>query len=64
MVINIPYYSFKEIELKRRVPFFAILVVVFVFALIAIDPPLVLVSCAMLYTLSGPAIWVIKSLRN
>ena len=64
MVINIPYYSFKEIELKRRVPFFAILVVVFVFALIAIDPPLVLVSCAMLYTLSGPAIWVIKTLRN
>ena len=64
MVINIPYYSFKEIELKKRVPFFAMLVVVFIFALIAIDPPLILVSCALLYTLSGPTIWVLKSLRK
>ena len=64
MVINVPYYSFKEIEMRRRVPFFSILVVVFVFALVSIDPPIVLVSCAMFYVVSGPIIWAFKYLRK
>ena len=64
MVINVPYYSFKEIGMKRRVPFFTILMVVFLFALISLDPPLVLLTCALLYILSGPIIWIVKSLRN
>ena len=64
MVINVPYYSFKEIEMKRRVPFFSILMVVFIFALVSLDPPLVLLSCALLYILSGPVIWVVKALRK
>ena len=64
MVINVPYYSFKEIEMKRRVPFFFILLVVFIFALISLDPPFVLLSCSLLYVLSGPVIWVVKNLRK
>ena len=64
MVVNVPYYSFKEIEMKRRVPFFSILMVVFLFALISLDPPLVLLTCAFLYILSGPIIWIVKTLRN
>ena len=64
MIVNVPYYSFKEIEMKRRVPFFSILMVVFLFALISLDPPLVLLTCALLYILSGPIIWVVKTLRN
>ena len=64
MVINVPYYSFKEIEMKRRVPFFSILMVVFIFALVSLDPPLVLLSCALLYVLSGPVIWLVKALRK
>ena len=64
MVINVPYYSFKEIEMKRRVPFFSILMVVFIFALVSLDPPLVLLSCALLYILSGPVIWVVKALHK
>jgi len=64
MLINVPYYSFKEIEMKKRVPFFSILMVVFIFALVSLDPPLVLLSCALLYILSGPVIWVVKALRK
>jgi len=64
MVINVPYYSFKEIELKKRVPFFSMLFVVFIFALISIDPPIVLVTCAFVYVLSGPIIWAVKALRK
>ena len=64
MVVNVPYYSFKEIELKKRVPFFSMLFVVFIFALISIDPPIVLVICAFVYVLSGPIIWAVKALRK
>ncbi len=64
MVVNVPYYSFKEIGMKRRVPFFSILMVVFLFALISLDPPLVLLTCALLYILSGPVIWIVKTLRK
>jgi CDP-diacylglycerol--serine O-phosphatidyltransferase len=64
MVVNIPYYSFKEIELKKRVPFFSMLFVVFIFALISIDPPIVLALCAFVYVVSGPVIWTVKALRK
>ena len=64
MVVNVPYYSFKEIELKKRVPFFSMLFVVFIFALISIDPPIVLASCAFAYIISGPLLWVMKRIKN
>jgi len=64
MVVNLPYYSFKEIELKKRVPFFSILFVVFIFALISIDPPIILAICAFAYIISGPILWTFKRLRN
>ena len=64
MVVNIPYYSFKELDMKKRVPFFTMLFVVFIFALISIDPPIVLVSCVFTYILSGPLVWVVKALRK
>ena len=64
MVVNIPYYSFKEIDMKKRVPFFSMLFVIFIFALIAIDPPIVLASCAFAYILSGPLITIVKSIRK
>ena len=64
MVVNVRYYSFKGIELKKRVPFFSMLFVVFIFALISIDPPIVLATCAFCYVLSGPIIWAFKALRK
>ena len=64
MVVNIPYYSFKEIDMKKRVPFFSMLFVVFIFALVSIDPPIVLASCAFAYIMSGPIIWIFKALKK
>jgi CDP-diacylglycerol--serine O-phosphatidyltransferase len=64
MVVNIPYYSFKEIELKKRVPFFSMLFVVFIFVLISIDPPVVMASLAFAYIISGPLLWVKKRIKN
>lgn len=54
MVSNIRYYSFKQFDLRGRVPFIVILIVVALFALIAIKPPLVLLAMAGAYAVSGP----------
>lgn len=54
MVSSVRYYSFKEIEWKNKVPFFATVVFVFVMAAIATDPPQVLSAIFFIYALSGP----------
>ncbi len=54
MVSNIRYHSFKKIDLKGRVPFMTILVLVLILVLIALRPSVVLFVMAFLYALSGP----------
>jgi CDP-diacylglycerol--serine O-phosphatidyltransferase len=53
MVSNVRYYSFKEFDLKHKVPFMTVLAALLVFICISMDPPLVLCSFFLLYTLSG-----------
>ncbi len=55
MVLNIRYYSFKDLDMKNRVPFIAMILVVLVFVIVSWDPPIVLFSMAIMYALSGPA---------
>lgn len=62
MVSNIRYHSFKGLDLKGKVPFVAMLVLVMVFVLISTDPPLVLFSIFFLYALSGPVL-TLKDIR-
>lgn len=57
MVSNIKYNSFKDFDIKSKVPHLAILGVVLVFALIQVDPPKVLFAVFFVYTLSGPYYW-------
>ena len=54
MVSNIRYHSFKQFDLHGRVPFIAGIVVVLIFAFIAIEPPLVLFIISLTYATSGP----------
>ncbi|WP_282339544.1 MULTISPECIES: CDP-diacylglycerol--serine O-phosphatidyltransferase [Pseudomonas] len=60
MVSNIKYYSFKDLDLKGRVPFVAILIVVLVFAVIFSDPPRVLLLIFLAYALSGPVQFLMR----
>ncbi|UJP04399.1 MAG: CDP-diacylglycerol--serine O-phosphatidyltransferase [Nitrosomonas sp.] len=61
MVSNIPFYSGKEINLRRRVPFVtALLLVLFFFVLIPSHPPVVLFALFVVYALSG---YVVKIWR-
>jgi len=55
MVVNIRYYSFKDLDLKNRVPFIAMILVILVFVIVSWGPPIVLFSMAIIYALSGPA---------
>lgn len=54
MVSNVRYYSFKELDLKGKIPFLHVLVIVLVFAAIAISPATMLFVTSLGYALSGP----------
>jgi CDP-diacylglycerol--serine O-phosphatidyltransferase len=53
MVSNFRYYSGKEINLRKSVPFFVILLIVLAFILVSTSPPEVLFGVFALYGLSG-----------
>ncbi|WP_100641307.1 CDP-diacylglycerol--serine O-phosphatidyltransferase [Marinobacter salexigens] len=54
MVSNVLYNSFKDLDLRGRVPFAAILLVVLILVVIALDPATVLFTGFLVYALSGP----------
>ncbi|EIK53107.1 phosphatidylserine synthase [Stutzerimonas stutzeri TS44] len=64
MVSNIKYYSFKDLDLKGRVPFVAILIVVLVFAVVFSDPPRVLLLIFLAYAASGPVQYLMQMRRR
>ena len=54
MVSNVRYRSFKDLDLRNRVPFVAVLLLVLIFAFVSIDPPQVLFALFFGYAVSGP----------
>lgn len=60
MVSNAPFYSGKSFALGRSVPFWVMLLFVFLFVFVSSNPPLVLFSLFVLYGLSG---WVVMFFR-
>jgi CDP-diacylglycerol--serine O-phosphatidyltransferase len=65
MVSNLPYYSGKEINLRKSVPFVTILLLaLFFFVLIPSQPPVVLFSLFLLYVLSGYVVWVWRMVKK
>lgn len=54
MVSNFKYPSFKQIDLRGRVPFFVILSIVMSLVVITIDPPRILLILAMGYAFFAP----------
>jgi CDP-diacylglycerol--serine O-phosphatidyltransferase len=57
MVTNVPFYSFKDIQMKRSVPFVVIVLIALGIAVINIHPPIVLFGLFVVYGLSGYAIY-------
>ncbi len=66
MVSNVKFYSFKDLNLRRSVPFWAMLVVVMIFVVIAIDELRVhmLFGVFLAYALSGYVMWAVRRYRG
>ena len=58
MVSNVKFYSGKDINLRKSIPFVGILLIVLTFILISSDPPHVLFGVFVLYALSAYADWL------
>ncbi len=56
MVSNTRFSSFKELNLKDKVPFVTLLLVVLVFVVITIKPAMILFLIFLAYAISGPVI--------
>ena len=55
MVSNFAYFSPKQLGIKGRVPFVALVLVVLSFAVLLVDPPSILLLLSVGYALSAPA---------
>ncbi len=66
MVSRIRYYSFKKIDFKGKVSFFAIVLLVLILAGIAIAPAPVLFFIFFSYAFSGPIVnlWQLRKMRQ
>jgi CDP-diacylglycerol--serine O-phosphatidyltransferase len=64
MVSNAPFYSGKALDVRFRVPFAGVLLVVVAFVLVSSDPPLMLFGLFVLYGFSGYAWWGYMAIRG
>ena len=60
MVSNLPFYSFKGINMRKSVPFLVIFLIALFFVLISSDPPIVLFALFLCYALSGFVMWFMR----
>jgi len=64
MVSNIRYHSFKEFDLRGRVRFVTVSIIVLIFVFIAINPPMTLFLVFLCYATSGPIITLLLIRRH
>ncbi len=57
MVTNVPFYSFKDINLRKSVPFVVVVAIALAIALVTIHPPLVLFAVFCAYGVSGYVVY-------
>jgi len=64
MVSNVRYFSFKEIDLHHRQPFWVLIAGILILKLLIAEPQVCLFAAFFLYAASGPARWVWISARR
>ena len=64
MVTNIPFYSFKDVNFRRTVPFIAVVAIALGLAVITIHPPIVLFGIFVVYGVSGYGVYVWKRMKG
>ncbi len=64
MVSNIRYFSFKEIDLHRRQPFWVLIASVVLIKILIAEPQIFLFTGCAMYALSGPLQWFLARKRR
>jgi CDP-diacylglycerol--serine O-phosphatidyltransferase len=57
MVSNARFYSGKALDVRYRVPFGVMVLMILTFVLISSNPPLTLFGLFVVYSISGYVIW-------
>ena len=64
MVSNSPFYSFKDFNLRRSVPFVVLILLMLALVLVSSDPPGILFLIFMGYGISGHVTQVLRYLKR
>lgn len=64
MVTNAPFYSFKDLKMKKSVPFAVIVLIALAIAVINIHPPTVLFLLFVIYGFSGYGVYAWRRARG
>lgn len=64
MVSSISFYSFKDLDVRNKIPFMAMLAIVGIFILASIDPPKAMCAVFIVYALSGVVTHIIRYRRK
>jgi CDP-diacylglycerol---serine O-phosphatidyltransferase len=64
MVTNVPFYSFKDISMKKSVPFVVIVLIALGIAVVNIHPPIVLFALFVVYGLSGYGMYIWRRFKG
>ena len=64
MVTNVPFYSFKDVSLKKSVPFIVIVGMALMIAVINLHPPAVLFGLFCVYGVSGYAVYAWRRVKG
>ncbi len=64
MVSNVPFYSFKDVHMKKSVPFVVIVLIALGIAVVNIHPPVVLFGVFVVYGLSGYVVYAWRKAKG
>ena len=64
MVVNVPFYSFKDLSLKRSVPFIVIVLIALAIGIINLYPARIFFAIFCLYALSGYLVYAYKRAKG
>lgn len=64
MVAQIRFYSFKDFNLRKQVPFFGMVILMLLLVLLVLEPALVLFGFFFCYSLSGYVFWLWRKSRR
>lgn len=60
MVSNVNFYSFKDINMRKSVPFIVVFMFALFFIFVSVNPPMILFLLFLAYCLSGYVMWLLE----